>query len=182
MNSEIKASAKQKLSGKWGTVIGASLVMGLIVGAVSSIGLSIFIVGPASVGLAALFLAVVREGEADFNLVFSGFNNFVNTMVTGLLYEIFITLWSMLFLIPGIIKSYSYAMCFYIQNDNPEMSGTEAITASKEMMDGHKMELFLLDLSFIGWILLSCLTCGLLMLYVGPWMNASRAEFYERIR
>ena len=87
-------------------------------------------------------------------------------------------LWSLLFIIPGIVKSYSYAMTPYILLDRPELSATDAIKESEKMMNGHKMELFILDLSFIGWILLSMLTCGILVLYVEPYMMATKSAFY----
>ena len=99
-----------------------------------------------------------------------------------LLVQIYIMLWTLLFYIPGIVKSYSYAMTPYILLDKPELSATDAITESRKMMNGHKMELFILDLSFIGWILLSLLTCGILFLYVAPYMQAARAEFYRTLK
>jgi uncharacterized membrane protein len=88
----------------------------------------------------------------------------------------------MLFIIPGIVKSYSSAMSYYIMCDNPEMGANEAITRSREMMNGHKWQLFCLHFSFIGWILLSMLTCGLLLFMVTPYMNAATAEFYEKLK
>ena len=88
----------------------------------------------------------------------------------------------MLFFIPGLVKSYSYAMTFYIQKENPEMSGTEAITKSREIMHGNKWRLFCLDFSFVGWYLLSALTCGVLMIWVLPYHMAAHAAFYEEIK
>ena len=70
----------------------------------------------------------------------------------------------------------------YLLLDRPELSATEAITESRKMMNGHKMDLFLLDLSFIGWVLLSILTCGILFFYVAPYMQAARAEFYRTLK
>lgn len=88
----------------------------------------------------------------------------------------------MLFVIPGIIKSYSYAMTFYIMADNPEIDGMEAITRSRQMMNGNKWRLFCLDFSFIGWFILCILTFGLLLLYVGPYMEAAHAAFYQSLK
>ena len=95
---------------------------------------------------------------------------------------VFIFLWSLLLVIPGLIKSYSYAMSNFILADNPTMSANDAITASRKMMDGNKWRLFCLDFSFIGWYLLCGLTFGLLTFFVEPYHQAARAEFYESIR
>ena len=106
----------------------------------------------------------------------------VAKLVSMLLVGIYTFFWTILFYIPGIVKTYSYAMTPYILLDKPELSANEAITDSRMMMRGHKMELFLLDLSFIGWILLSILTCGILFIYVVPYMQAARAEFYRTLK
>lgn len=104
-------------------------------------------------------------------------------MVAGILVPIFTFLWSLLFFIPGIVKSFSYAMTFYILNDHPEYSATQAITESRKMMHGHKGELFVLYLSFLGWDLLSLLTFGILeIVYVAPYKAAAVAGFYDAIK
>ena len=84
--------------------------------------------------------------------------------------------------IPGIIKSYSYAMTMYILADHPEMAPLDAIAESKRIMTGNKWRLFCLDLSFIGWLVLCILTFGILTLWVAPYQQCARAEFYESIR
>jgi uncharacterized membrane protein len=104
--------------------------------------------------------------------------NFGTVFVASILQGIYLFLWTLLFWIPGIVKSYSYAMTNYILIDNPNMTANEAITESRKMMDGHKMDLFLLDLSFIGWYILSIFTFGILLLYVAPYHEAARAQFY----
>ncbi len=90
-------------------------------------------------------------------------------------------LWAMLFLIPGIVAAYRYAMAPYLMAEYPDMGITEAIERSKELMDGHKMDLFLLHLSFIGWVFLCMFTLGIGLLWVNPYMNVSEAEFYLQI-
>ena len=89
-------------------------------------------------------------------------------------------LWSLLFFIPGIIKSYSYALAEFISRENPEKTATECLDESKELMNGHKMDLFLFDLSFIGWHILSALTCGILYIYVMPYMYQARIIFIDK--
>lgn len=182
-NAQLKQLAKAKLKGNWGVALAVLLVAGVLSAAASSAFgiIELVIVGPLTVGVCSVFVSLFRKGSAQFEDMFGGFRNFFNNFITGLLVNVFIALWSMLFIIPGIIKTYAYAMTFYIQNDHPEMTETDAITASREMMRGHKMELFLLDLSFIGWYLLSALTFGVLLLYVLPYHNAARTAFYEEL-
>ena len=180
---DFRTQARTALSGNWGVAILTWLIAGIIVGAAGStvIG-SILLVGPMTVGLAGVFLLLIRRKKAEIVNVFDGFKNFVNALLGGLLYTIFLSLWTMLFIIPGIIKSYSYAMTFYILSDHPELDGMEAITRSRQMMKGNKWRLFCLDFSFIGWVLLCVLTFGILFLYVGPYMDAAHAAFYQSLK
>ena len=182
-NSEIKKSAKEAMKNKWGLAIGVFLVYGLISSAISATGIGALATGLLSVGFAAFFLDALRSEKASFDSFFKGFTEYLGTkLVSMLLVGIYTFFWTILFYIPGIVKTYSYAMTPYILLDKPELSANEAITDSRMMMRGHKMELFLLDLSFIGWILLSILTCGILFIYVVPYMQAARAEFYRTLK
>lgn len=126
------------------------------------------------------FLRGDTEGTANRMIGYIK-NDYKRCLKTALLANVYTFLWSMLFIIPGIIKGYSYAMTFFIAKDNPNLSAEEAIQASMKLMDGNKMKLFLLDLSFIGWIILSIITFGLGFLFVTPYMNNARAAFYEDI-
>lgn len=181
---EMKKQAKAQLSGSWGIAIGAWLLMEILISAASgfTFGISSLFTGVLTFGLTGIYMSIVRTGDAKLETLFSGFSNFVNSFLAGLLETIYIFLWTWLFIIPGIVKSYSYAMTFYILCDNPEMSGNDAITASRKMMKGNKWRLFVLDLSFIGWHLLAILTLGLLHLYITPYMQATRAQFYEDLK
>lgn len=182
-NSEIKKSAKEAMKNKWGLAIGVFLVYGLISSAISATGIGAIATGLLSVGFAAFFLDALRSEKASFDSFFKGFTEYLGTkLVSMLLVSIYTFFWTILFYIPGIVKTYSYAMTPYILLDKPELSANEAITDSRMMMRGHKMELFLLDLSFIGWILLSILTFGILFIYVVPYMQAARAEFYRTLK
>ena len=180
---DFRAQARASLTGNWGVALLAYLIASIILGAAGStfVG-TVLLLGPMMAGMAAVYLMIVRRQKAEIVNVFDGFKNFVNTLVGGLLYSIFLALWTLLFIIPGIIKSYSYAMTFYIMNDNPELDGMEAITRSRQMMNGNKWRLFCLDFSFIGWIILCMLTFGLLFLYVGPYMEAAHAAFYQSLK
>lgn len=94
---------------------------------------------------------------------------------------IFILLWTLLLIIPGIVKSYSYSMAGFIMSENPEISAKEAMEMSMKMMDGNKFRLFCLRLSFIGWMLLGILTFGIGFLWIIPYMNAATAAFYDEV-
>jgi uncharacterized membrane protein len=182
---DYRQSAWKKLDKKWGVAILSYLVYSLIYGAVSSFtGIGGLIVGgPLVIGYIAIILTIVRGGDAKIEQIFDNFSGrFVSNMALFVLQYLYTFLWTMLFIIPGIVKSYSYAMSYYIMCDNPEMGANEAITRSREMMNGHKWQLFCLRFSFIGWILLSILTFGVLMIFVAPYMQAAEAEFYENLK
>lgn len=181
---QVKANAKAALKGHLGLSIGVTLVIGILMGVASAtvIG-AILLAGPLTAGLAFFFMKLYRKEDVTFNDSLGGFSNFTNNMAAGILVGIFTFLWTLLFFIPGIIKQLSYSMTFYILNDHPEYTATQAITESRKMMKGHKGELFVLYLSFIGWDLLSVLTLGILeIVYVTPYKNAAVAGFYDAIK
>lgn len=181
--SNLKQHAKSSLSGKWGIAIGTLIVAEIILAAATLIPLgSIILTGVVSVGLIIVYLEIVRNWQCEFGDLFKGFNNFGTNCCCGVLTAIYTFLWSLLFVIPGIVKAYSYSMSFYILADNPNMTASEAITASRAMMDGHKADLFVLHLSFIPWLLLCGITFGLAGLYVFPYMQATEAAFYDSIK
>lgn len=193
-----KNRALSALENKWGNFVLITFVFGLISGItqvllgnevgpaiLNLIGLVLFILAlPLTWGYQTLFLGAVRGGEATAKDLFEGYNKelFSRVLTTTLLYYVYVFLWSMLLFIPGYIKSYSYAMTPYILKDNPEMKNNAAIEESMRMMDGHKLELFLLDLSFIGWAILSILTCCIGFLWLVPYMNMARVNFYEDLK
>lgn len=181
--SQIKRNAKQNISGKWGLAIGLFLIMELLIGLTcfTFVG-AIVVAGPLMLGFYTCYLKMQRNQDVEFEELFSGFNNFVTSMVTYLLIMVYTFLWSLLFIIPGIVKALSYSMSLFILADNPNMKANEAITKSKEMMKGHKWKLFVLYLSFIGWYILVALTFGILIIYVGPYMYTSLTAFYEEIK
>jgi len=182
---EYRMEARAALSNNWGTAIVAFLLFSLLIGAVSgTIVFSIILGGAFVVGYAMLNLQLMREKKMDLAKLFGAMNgeSLGSTIAMYVLSQIFIALWSLLFFIPGIVKYYAYSMAPYILADHPEMDGLAAITASKNLMMGKKGKLFCLQLSYIGWILLSSLTLGLLMLWVAPQMEAAKAAFYESIK
>ena len=183
-NKELMRRARESLSGKWGVCIGASFIFQAIMSVVQFIpGLGNFagliISGPFALGMAILFLSVARKNQTTIGQIFEGFNNFVTALVANLLMALFIILWSLLLVIPGIIATYSYAMTFFIIADNPGIKASEAIKRSKAMMMGRKWKLFCLLFRFFGWALLCILTCGIGFFWLVPYMQTSIAHFYE---
>ena len=156
----------------------------IAIGGLGLIGLvlSILVFNPLIVGCRRFFLRNSLS-NAELNELGAGFQgNWGNVILTMFLRNLFIVLWSLLLVVPGIIKAYSYRLVPYLLKDHPELSGTEVITLSRKMMNGHKADAFVLDLSFLGWLLLSALTAGILhIFYVGPYIAATDAELYKAI-
>lgn len=188
LNSELRAASRTTLSGNWMMAALATLVYLLIAGGVSSIPvagsvLAIIVAYPLAYGFAILFLDLFREGKPiDIGKLFDGFKDFGRVWGTLILGAVYTILWTCLLIIPGIVKSYSYALTPFILKDEPELRYNAAIEKSMRMMNGYKMKLFLLDLSFIGWMILSILTLGIGLLFLQPYMNTARAAFYEDLK
>ena len=137
--------------------------------------------GVISVGHAQYLLDQNDVMPLQFKTLFSKFEQFGAAFLMRLLTVIYTVLWMLLFIIPGIIASLSYSMAPFIMAENPGMKANDAIRASKEMMDGHKWELFCLEFSFIGWEFLCVLTLGIGFLFLAPYQAAAHAAFYRRI-
>ena len=173
---EYREIASTRCEAQSGTLALIYLVVGLISGLANGFG--ILIIGPLMMGFSMVIVNNYNNRKVEVSQVFDGFNDFVKNLVLGLLHTIYVFLWSLLFLIPGIVKSYSYAMSYYIALDHPEYSADECITKSKELMYGKRWELFCVDFSYIGWIILCLLTFGILTFWVYPKMETSRYAFY----
>ena len=166
-------------------IVGILAVIGSILLFFAFIGwlFKIFLFNPLEVGCKGFFMVNSRE-NANLGEIKRGFSpSWIHNVGAMLLKDIFLFLWSLLFIVPGIIKSFSYAMVPYILADNPGLSATEAITLSRKMMDGNKWRMFVLDLSFIGWMFLSACTLGILgIFYVNPYMYSTHAELYNALK
>ena len=182
---EIKQLAKEQISGNIGMLFVCMLIVGMITNAATAITFgfgAIFVSAPMQISLCMIYLNLARGEKPKVENVFDGFGVFGKSLWLTILMSLFIMLWSMLFIIPGIVKSYSYAMAPYILADNDELTAREALNESKRIMDGHKGELFVLYLSFIPWILLAAITFGIAMIYVTPYMNMTIVNFYNGIK
>ena len=185
-NSALRAKAREQLGGK---IFGKTWMMALlaifVASAIVSAGSAFVIVGVLlqgflMVGLARIFLKLSRRGgEIDLADLFSGTDKLSDNLLLGLMYNLFIALWSLLFIIPGIVKSYAYRMAFYIKHDNPDYDWKKCIDESRKLMNGNKWRLFTLDLSFLGWLIVGALCFGVGTLWVQPYMTAAEANFYE---
>jgi len=184
--SEIRKRARQTVLG--GSIFTSGWLFALLVFLVASAAnnlLPLILYGLAYTAMCGYFTARVRGMAKADNLsvaLDSATADVGGNIILGILYNIFIALWTLLFIIPGIVKACSYSMAFYIKNDNPGMSATEALTESRRMMNGYKMKYFVLHLSFIGWYILGLLCMGLGVLWVSAYEAASDAVFYEELK
>lgn len=187
--SEIRREALASLKGKWGFAILTFFVYSLITGALSMIPLVGWILSllaiPLSYGFMTAFLNNARSKEGvKLETLFEGFTNgnYGRILGTLILQSVYTFLWSLLLIVPGIIKSFSYALTPFILKDNPELKFNGAIEKSMDMMRGYKWKLFCLYLSFIGWALLCILTLGIGYLWLAPYMSQSFAHFYLEVK
>lgn len=203
-NKELRAAARNELSGFWTMPVLATLVYFLFASVCgvprvltaalphssaaiafsgTSMLLSIFVLIPLAYGFTLCFLQFIRGSKEDtVERMFDGFKTYGRAIGVQLLMGILIMLWAVLLIIPGIIKSFSYAMTIYISKDHPELSANECIERSMDMMNGHKWDLFVLYLSFIGWFILCLFTMGIGFLWLIPYIQVSVAEFYEDLK
>lgn len=190
---QIKSLAKEQIRGKvLGTLFRILLIITLITFAVSLVCalihpalsyIGILLIAPAfNVATCRIYLDLAKGKYPQTKDAFYGFTDYVSVMKTFLLVSLYTFLWSLLFIVPGIIKSYSYSQAMLIVAENPGIGAREAIRRSEMMMEGHKMEAFVLSLSFIGWILLSPLTLCILEIWLIPYMNAAFINFYNSIK
>ena len=183
---ELKTQSKEQLEGRWGIIGGIFLLLTIIMTGVQYIpyiGRLAFwvIIGAVTLSYAIISLKVIDRENVGIEDAFSGFKNFISALGLLLWQELWIFLWSLLLIIPGIIKAYSYSMCFYILADNPDMGIREALNESKRITHGYKMDLFILDLSFLGWAILSVLTLGIGFFWLIPYMQVTTGNAYRRL-
>ena len=184
---EIKQRSKEQIKGN----IFKLFVITVIIAIINSVCLDIEEVGPfistilnaiLQMGVVIVYLKLVKGEGVSITDMFKGFNMPIKAILVNILVTVFTALWSLLFVIPGIIKSLSYFAAPYILAENPEMSVLDAITKSRQMMDGHKADLFILQLSFFFWWMLVPFTFGLALIYVIPYMSAAMTNFYLSLK
>ncbi|WP_214820538.1 MULTISPECIES: DUF975 family protein [unclassified Exiguobacterium] len=206
MRSEWKQHARQALKGKWWLMAGLALLFIIVNGipqwfapemdpnspeAFTSTDATLsfvstilqILIAPLAIGWSWLALNVSRGNGASLSTMFKPFQTrYVKHVITSFVMSLFIVLWTLLLIVPGIIKGFSYSLTPYILRDQPELSALESITESRRLMDGHKMEAFMLFLSFFGWFLVGILTLGIGFFFIGPYFSTTYATFYDSIR
>jgi uncharacterized membrane protein len=187
-NYILKRNARDQLGNNifgrtWLMMLAVYIVYSAIVSAAAyvAVGLGAIVVGgPLLYGMCRISVKLVKgKSDIDVGELFCGFTEkFFESLLLGLMSGLFTYLWSLLFVVPGIIKSYSYSMAPYIMQDSIDKDWEECIDESKQLMDGHKWQAFCLDMSFLGWYLLGALAFGIGTFFVVPYHQTARANFY----
>jgi len=197
-NSEIRLAAREALKGKWGGAAVATLVYAIIAGLIASLSdsegafmllvyvlLAIGVSLPLGFGFTMMFLNFARDGKAiSVNGIFGAFNNtyYSKSVVTMFLVGLYTILWTLLLIVPGIIKALSYTMTPMILAENPELGSNEAIDRSAAMMKGHKMDLFLIELGYLGLAILSAILLFIPLLWLIPYYQTVIVKFYLELK
>ncbi len=167
--------------------MGVVLLVCMVIGAVftATVLLGVLVSNVIEVGKCRYFtISTMRGDNVGFGELFGNFKNgwYLNTVKIQFLRKLYEGLWSLLLVIPGIIKHYEYYMIPYLIAEYPEMDSSEAFRLSREMMEGNKLDTFILELSFLGWYLLGLLACGVGMIFVDPYREAALGELYLALR
>ena len=190
--AELKMAAKQQIKGKIGILFVITLVIAVISGiasvvlglipVVGSLAATVIVTPAFALSVVRIYLNVVKGNTPELNDAFTGFDDFWAAFKVTFLVGLFTFLWSLLFVIPGIIKSISYSMSMYVLAENKGKPALECIAESKKMTEGHKMELFVLALSFIGWAFVGAITFGIAYIWITPYMQATMTNAYNYLK
>jgi len=186
-NIALMRAARESLKDKWGLAIGTFVIyilISAIPGSVNDLAsiVSLILAGPLMLGVADFSLSLARGKEARIEQLFEGFHRFATAAGAYLLMVLYVILWTLLLIIPGIIAALSYSMTFYILADDPSIKAEDALRKSKAMTDGHKMKLFNLCLRFFLLALVCVLTLGIGFLWLIPFGHITMAKFYDDIK
>src|SRR5450432_400432 len=196
MNAEnitLMRAARESLKGKWGLAILTFFIYILLTTASGSVRphgsfltissiLTLIISGPLALGAAIFSLSISRGKEARLEQIFQGFTSFSTALVAYLLILLYVLLWALLLIVPGIIAALGYSMVFYILADDPLLKPQDALNKSKSMMDGYKLKIFYLGLRFFLLGLLCILTLGIGFFWLIPYVHITIAKFYDDIK
>ena len=198
INQTYKDRALASLEGKWGSAAIATLIIAIITGGISTVitlpmgsdtvaglstnGIWSLLCLPLEWGFTVYFLNLIRQEDIRYERLFEGYKDFIRTFLMEFLYCLAVAVGTCLFIVPGIILGIGLCMAPYILKDDPQISAMDALMKSWQMTRGHKMKLFWLGLSFIGWIILSLCTFGLGFFLLAPYMEATFAHYYEDIK
>lgn len=175
--------AKAQLANKWMYAAIGSLIYMLIMSVASFTSLlELIVYGPLTFGYYLFLACLIDTGNNNLNLLFRGFERFVDTLIAGLLISLAVGIGLVLLIVPGIIAACGFALTFFIMIDDPNISGLDAMQQSWNMMRGQKWNIFCLWIRFFGWILLAVLTCGIGYLFLQPYIIAATQNFYRKLR
>ena len=174
----LKEKAKKQIKGN----IGILFVIALLTGIIASTGLGAILVPGLSLSLCMIYLNMAKGEKVSVGDMFNGIKYLGKAWWLNIITVFFISLWTCLFYIPGIVKSFAYSMAPYILADNPNLTARQALRESKKITQGHKLDLFVLQLSFLGWHLLGAVTFGIAYIWIIPYINATTVNFYNSIK
>ena len=198
INQNYKNRALASLEGKWGSAAIATLIIAIFTGGISSVitlpmgndallglstnGIWSLLCLPLQWGYTVFFLNLIRQEDIRYERLFEGYKDFIRTFLMEFLFTIAILIGFLLFIIPGIILSVGLCMAPFILKDDKDISAMDALMKSWQLTQGHKMKLFWLGLSFIGWIILSFFTLGIGFFLLVPYIEATFTHYYEDIK
>lgn len=183
LHTTMMRKAKASLAGNWLNAAIATFIYALIIWASSFTYVGeLILAGPLIFGYVLYLMCLADTRRSNFDLLFKGFSRFAETLVAGILYTLATSIGFALLIVPGIIAACGFGLTFFIMADDPNISGLDALKLSWNMMNGHKWEFFCLNFRFIGWILLSILTLGILMFWITPYMYLAQLNFYRNLR
>ena len=180
--AELKAMAKEQIRGKIGILFVIMLIVGCISAVADTLVVGLFITPAFTLSIIRVYQGIANGEKPTAKDSFAGFDDLWTAFKTTFFMALFTFLWSLLLVIPGIIKAISYSQAMLIVAENPGMGAREAINRSKAMMEGHKMEYFVLGLSFIGWYLLGAITLGIAYIWIIPYVSATQVNFYNELK
>ena len=183
-NTALKEKAKQQFTPHLKEAIIAAIIAGVAMSALSGTGIGGLIAyGPLTAGMIFLALKWIKGENGDVSTFIDGLKvNLTNTIIAGAIISLAVGLGMIFLIVPGVFIWLMFFPALYLLVENPEMDWKTALTRAKDMMEGHKMELFMLTLSFIGWILLGIITLGIGLLWVTPWIEMAQVKFYEELK
>ena len=186
-NKALMTEARESLKNNWGIAIITYIIFTAIMGGIQFIPIlgwivALLISGAMSIGLAVFALSLSRDENAQIPQIFDGFSKFLVGLGTYILMCIFIFLWALLLIIPGIIACFRYSQVWFILSEDESIGSMDAISKSKEMMVGNKWKLFCLYCRFIGWGILCVLTLGMGFIVLSPYIGLSAAKFYDDLK
>lgn len=176
---QLRSRGRELLKTRTGFFIGLMVAVALLSAVAGWTFVGVLAVGAIALGDASAMIKAKRAKVGDYTLLFKAFDRFGSALLLSLLISIYTFLWSLLFVIPGIVAAYKYSQAYYILADHPEYTASQALAESCRLMNGYKAKLFLLQLSFFGWMLLVTITLGIAGFWVIPYINCTNVEFYH---